>query len=102
MRLREEEIARLGEEIYTRIRGEIEEEHEGEVVLIEVESGDYFVAPTLKEAYEKARRAHPGKLFYARRVGRKAYAILRHIRLILDMRAGLVELEFHRPISTAA
>mgnify|MGYP003878722611 CR=1 FL=1 len=27
---------------------------------------------------------------------------LRHFRLVLDMRAGLVELEFHRPISTAA
>ena len=75
--MREEEIAKLGEEIYARIREEIEEGHEGEVVLIEVESGDYFVAPTLKEAYEKARKAHPGKLFYARRIGRKPYAVLR-------------------------
>ena len=71
-----EEIARLGEAIYERIREQVEEKHRGEVVLIEVESGDYFIAPTLAEAYEKASRAHPGKLFYARRIGRKAYVML--------------------------
>ena len=42
--------------------------------MIEVESGDYFIAPTLAEAYEKASRSHPGKLFYGKRIGRKAYA----------------------------
>ena len=69
-----EELAELGEEIYERIREEVEKEHKGEVILIEVESGDYFIAPTLAEAYEKASRAHPGKLFYGKRIGRKAYA----------------------------
>ena len=71
-----EELAKLGEEIYERIREEVEEKHKGEVILIEVESGDYFIAPTLAEAYEKASRAHPGKLFYGKRIGRKAYAKL--------------------------
>jgi len=69
-----EELAKLGEEIYERIREEVEEKHKGEVILIEVESGDYFIAPTLAEAYEKASKAHPGKLFYGKRIGRKAYA----------------------------
>ena len=71
-----EELAELGEEIYERIREEVEKEHKGEVILIEVESGDYFIAPTLAEAYEKASKAHPGKLFYGKRIGRKAYAKL--------------------------
>ena len=71
-----EELAKLGEEIYERIREEVEKEHKGEVILIEVESGDYFIAPTLAEAYEKASRAHLGKLFYGKRIGRKAYAKL--------------------------
>ena len=68
-----EELAKLGEAIYERIKEEVEEEHKGEVILIEVESGDYFIAPTLVEAYEKASKAHPGKLFYGKRIGRKAY-----------------------------
>jgi len=68
-----EEFVRAGEAIYKRIKDELEKEHMGEVVLIEVESGDYFVAPTLAEAYEKASRKYPGRLFYVRHVGRRLF-----------------------------
>ena len=73
LKLRPEELARLGEARYEEIRERVEKEHPGEVILIEVESGDYFIAPTLSEAFEEAKRKHPDKAFYIKRIGRRTY-----------------------------
>jgi len=67
------EIVRRSEEIYaTRLRAVLEPEHIGEFVVIEPESGDYFLGRTLSEAGRAARRSHPDRLNHAMRVGYKA------------------------------
>jgi hypothetical protein len=60
----------LGEAIYQeRLKSALEPAHHGEIVVIEVESGDYFLGRSVVEAIKKGRTRHPDKLFYLVRVG---------------------------------
>lgn len=68
-------IAETGKAIYDQLRPELEEEHLGEFVAIDIETGDYFVGETLTEADAKARQEYPDRVFYVVRIGRPyAYA----------------------------
>jgi len=68
-----DELVRTAEEIYaTRLKAVLEPEHMGEFVVIEPESGDYFLGRTLSEAGRAARRSHPDRLTHTMRVGHKA------------------------------
>jgi hypothetical protein len=64
------DLLERGRRIYEeRLKPELEPDHKGEIVAIEVESGDYFLGAREIEAYEKAVAKHPGKLFAFLRVG---------------------------------
>ena len=55
-----DETARLGREIYERnIRGQVEADHHGEVVAIDVESGDWAIADSVIDARERLRALRP-------------------------------------------
>jgi hypothetical protein len=64
-----EEFGSKGDEIYEKIKPLLEPEHKGEIVAIEVESGDYFLDETVIEAWQKAKGKYPDKVFYFVRVG---------------------------------
>jgi hypothetical protein len=61
-----EEAEKLYEE---KLRPELESKHKGEIVVIDAESGDYFLGSTLQEANESARKKYPNNVFYAIKVG---------------------------------
>jgi len=67
------ELVTKGDAIYKAIESELLPEHEGEVVAIDVESGDYFLGKTGIEATDKAKKRHPDKIFYLVRIGAPAY-----------------------------
>jgi hypothetical protein len=68
-----DEFVRRAEEIYTsRLRTVLEPNHVDDFVVIEPESGDYFLGKTLSEATRAARRTHPDRLTHAMRVGHRA------------------------------
>lgn len=71
------ERLRLGEEIYEReIRERVEPEHDGRMVAVDVETGDYFLADRGLNAFLLARRERPDGAFCLLRVGRvDAYRI---------------------------
>ena len=55
-----DETARLGDEIYERdIRPQVEAEHDGEYVSIDVDSGTWAVADDLLAAVNRLRAIHP-------------------------------------------
>ena len=55
-----EETARLGEEIYERdIRPQVEADHFGEVVAIDVDSGDYAIGDMVVTAAKRLRERRP-------------------------------------------
>jgi hypothetical protein len=63
-------IAERAERIYAeRLKAHLELTHRNDFVAIEPISGDHFVAATLSEAIQAARKAHPDRLSYAIRVG---------------------------------
>ena len=67
-----EAFADKGEAIFRKIEPKLKPHHLGEIVAIEIESGDYFLGKTLSEADNKAKKKYPGKLFFFARVGARA------------------------------
>lgn len=66
-------LAVKGEDIYaTRLKALLEPVHQGKIVAIEIESGDYFLGDTVVEAGQKAKERHPDRVFYFMRVGYSA------------------------------
>jgi hypothetical protein len=52
-----------------RLKLELEPGNPGKVVAIHVETGEYFLGDTPKEACTRGRASHPGAVFVCRRVG---------------------------------
>lgn len=71
--LTKDEIALRGREIYERgIRSEVERQHDGEFLVIDVVTGDYAVGDDEDEVFGRAEAKNPNGLFYLMRVGRRA------------------------------
>ena len=69
-----EEIARLGREIYERdIRRQVETDHHGQVVAIDVESGSWAIDDEVLEAVDRLRAQRPEAInVFCERVGYRA------------------------------
>ena len=69
-----EETARLGKELYERdIRRQVEADHHGEIVAIDVDSGSWVVADGEIAAVDRLREMHPGAVnVLCERVGYRA------------------------------
>jgi len=72
-----EEVADKGEEIYKKIKDELEPEHKGEFVTINVDTGEYWFGKTGMEADKKARERYPDDVFYLARVGHRTAFVRR-------------------------
>ena len=58
-----EEAARLGDEIYERdIRPQVEADHHGEYVAIDVDSGSWAISDNLRTAAKRLRTQRPGAM----------------------------------------
>lgn len=59
-------------EIYKKhIKEKLENVHKGDIVAIEVTSGDFFVGKNEIDAYEKGIKKYPRKTFVYKRIGHK-------------------------------
>ena len=69
-----DEIARLGDEIYERdIRSQVEADHHGEIVSIDVESGNWAIGSSILEAVDRLRAQCPDAIdVWSLRVGYRA------------------------------
>ena len=57
-----DEIARLGDELYERdIRSQVEADHHGEVVAIDVDSGSWAIGDNVIAATDRLRDTTPGR-----------------------------------------
>ncbi len=65
-----EEIARRGEEIYERdIRAAVEDEFDGKVIVIDIETGDYAIDESALPAADRLLARHAGAALYSTRIG---------------------------------
>ena len=55
--------------IYEAHRKELEAAHAGQIVAIDVDSGEYFLGPTLGKANDAAYQKYPDKWLYFVRIG---------------------------------
>ena len=71
-----EETARLGKEIYERdIRRQVEADHEGKIIAIDVESGRWAIDGDVLEAVDRLQAQWPGAYdIWCERVGYRALA----------------------------
>ena len=69
-----EETARLGDELYeSEIRQQVEAEHQGEVVAIDVDSGSWAIGDNVIAASERLRAQRPDAVdVWLLRVGHRA------------------------------
>ena len=68
-----DEIARLGDEIYERdIRAQVEADHHGKIVAIDVDSQDYAIGDGIIDASDRLRAVRPDANVRFVRVGHKA------------------------------
>jgi|YelNatPaOPRAMG01_1025707.scaffolds.fasta_scaffold02246_8 hypothetical protein len=65
----DESVLAKGKEIYLKIKDQLEPTHNGKIVAIDVDSGEYFVGDTLLEANDKAREKYLNKQLYFARIG---------------------------------
>jgi hypothetical protein len=72
-----EEFGSRGDEVYEKIKPLLEPKHEGEIVAIEVESGDYFLGKTVIRAGQRAKEKYPDKVFYFVRIGHPVVHVFR-------------------------
>lgn len=64
------ELARRGQDYYDRfLRDELEPEHKGKYLVLDLDTGDYEMDRNELEAFDRARTRMPGKVFYFLRVG---------------------------------
>ena len=63
--------------IYEIIKGSLDPRCKGQIVAIEVESGEHFVGKTVLEAANNARIKHPNKQFHFFRLGSSAVYVWR-------------------------
>ncbi len=62
-------ISKKGQQIFEALDPELGEKYRGWFMVIEVDSGDYFIGETEMEANQQARAKHPGKVFFMGRIG---------------------------------
>ena len=79
LQLSADEVARLGDEIYERdIRAQVEADHHGEYIAIDIDSGCWGLGANLLEAralLDRQREDPDSRNVYGLRVG---YDVLRH------------------------
>lgn len=63
--------------IYETIKGALDPLYKGQIVAIEVESGEHFVGKTVLEAATQARVKHPHEQFHFFRLGSPAVYVWR-------------------------
>ena len=66
------EFREKSDEVYEKLKSELEEKYYGLVVAIEPYSGDYFVGKNVIEAGDKGKEKYPNKIFHFVRPGFRA------------------------------
>jgi len=71
------DFADKGDKIYEQIKNKLEKTHKGDIVAIEVESGDYVIGSDLVDAGNRAKEKYPNKIFHFIKIGYPAVFVHR-------------------------
>lgn len=65
------EISVKGQKILESLPETLKGEKKGKLIVIEVDTGDYFIGETPIEATKKAKEKYPEKIFFQGKIGYK-------------------------------
>ncbi len=72
-RITAQEVALRGRQLYEeRIRSQVEPEHDGRFLVVDVDSGEYALADDELEAFARVREKTPEGVLFLIRVGHRA------------------------------
>jgi len=71
-----QQLAEEGNRIYEEVKNEYEPQQNGKFLAIETATKNIYLGDTSSEAVEKARGAHPDKVFYVVKIGFSASEVL--------------------------
>lgn len=74
-----QKIAEDGAKIYEQIKSRYEPQENGKFLAIDTDSKDVYLGDTSSAAVEKARKAHPKKVFYVVKIGFSAAETLANL-----------------------
>jgi hypothetical protein len=76
-------LVNLGKKRYEQIKAEVEAKDKNKFIVIEVESGDFFIDKDPVKAIVKARKRFPHAVFYRARIGYPAaFSIKSNVHLL--------------------
>jgi hypothetical protein len=76
-------LVKRGEKRYKKIKNDLELKHKNKFVIIEVDSGDYFIDKDSVKATLKAPKKYPNAIFYMARIGYPAaFSMKGHVPLL--------------------
>ena len=65
-----EEVVRRGQEIYDRdIRSRVEPHHNGLILVVDINSGEFEIDDSMLAACDRMRDRHPDSILYSVRIG---------------------------------
>ena len=65
------ELLKKGEAIYVKLRPKMLPHYKGEFIVIDPESGEYWIDKSLLSALKKAKEKYPKNTFYSAKIGAK-------------------------------
>jgi hypothetical protein len=69
-RFSSDEIVRRGEQLYEdTIRARVEPQHRGQMIVIDIETGEYEIDSSTLPAARRAQARHPHAALYSKRIG---------------------------------
>ena len=57
------------EKIFEKLNKDLSPQHKGEIVAIDLDTGEYFLGRTELDAYKKGIKKFPNKKFFFKRIG---------------------------------
>lgn len=76
-------VSKRGDRIYQQIKDKLEKDYKGKFIIIEPDSGEYFVGDDELELVKIASKKFPDKIFNMKKVGYRAAGFLRKKRRVL-------------------
>ena len=76
-----DEIAKKGQKIYSKIKGQYKSSRAEKYLAINVSNKEVFEAGSTAEAVERAKKKYPNEIFYVVRVGHSAVEIMQNLKM---------------------
>ena len=71
----ESELLKKGEEIYKRLLSSVKPHYLGQFIVIDSESGEYWIDKSLLSALKKAKAKYPKNIFYSVKIGARGDSV---------------------------